>query len=735
MKLSTPGLYILSGPSGSGKSTWVRNNNLQEFTFSTDDFRQRVAGTVTYFSDSMQEITNPSARMDELVFEIMEKIVETRMKEGLLTLVDSTALTDTIRKQWVKLAERYHRSAHILIFDVDLDTCLQGNTRRKAVIPAAAVVSQWENFQKDSRFAYTLVQSDHLVEGYSLPTLPHERFDIIGDIHGLRDPLFHLLGKLGYHPETGAHPEDRKLLVLGDMVDRGPHSLEILEWAKSLQANGHLFLKGNHEEKLIKRVKRSHAGQPVAEGSFAGMVTLDAFLEKPAEWQVEFLEFLEKLPTYVTYQDLVFLHADVAQFDPLRTLASDMLYGQSVPKEGRSVDELYALNYQKGINRFRLVHGHIPHSSKADTSIVLSLEKKQVHANGHLASIALDRLCALPTLSDMHSLVVLQPGNYNFKERKKESLMLKEGLEALVKDKLVVKCQDENNQLTLYKYHRKVLFDKLWDRDPLLAKARGLVLDRKGKIVQRGFDRCFNYGENGCLLTADRAMSVTATDKLNGYMVAVTQHPYLRKKLLMSTNGSLDPGSPYLLMAQNHLLGSVEKIQDFVDETGLTLLFEILDPADPHIVHYDDAWFGAWLIGARGHTLEDQPLEEAALDDMALLLGLRRPGWQTTTLGEILERNQTEENFEGWMLRKSENGEYLGKLKTVWYMNVKFLSRMNNELWARLFAAPHIFKQRVDEEFYPLVDHLVSTYALEDIQALSGNERSSLLQDLLLKQA
>ena len=57
------------------------------------------------------------------------------------------------------------------------------------------------------------------------------KYDIIGDIHGCFQEFQNLTEKLGYNWSSGLpiHPEQRKLAFVGDITDRGPHSLRMIE--------------------------------------------------------------------------------------------------------------------------------------------------------------------------------------------------------------------------------------------------------------------------------------------------------------------------------------------------------------------------------------------------------------------------------------------------------------------------------------------------------------------------
>ena len=61
----------------------------------------------------------------------------------------------------------------------------------------------------------------------------------IGDIHGCLEPLESLVDKL---------PRDDALVFLGDYVDRGPQSAQVIDYLKDLARQRHCrFFMGNHE--------------------------------------------------------------------------------------------------------------------------------------------------------------------------------------------------------------------------------------------------------------------------------------------------------------------------------------------------------------------------------------------------------------------------------------------------------------------------------------------------------
>ena len=96
------------------------------------------------------------------------------------------------------------------------------------------------------------------VDGPAVLSLGHNergRDLVVGDIHGQRETFEHLLDKVGYSPSDG----DR-LLLLGDLIDRGPDSASMFEW---LQREDVTCVRGNHEQMMLDALEGDRLAQEV----------------------------------------------------------------------------------------------------------------------------------------------------------------------------------------------------------------------------------------------------------------------------------------------------------------------------------------------------------------------------------------------------------------------------------------------------------------------------------------
>lgn len=156
-------------------------------------------------------------------------------------------------------------------------------------------------------------------------TLPRDRrdltgpFDVIGDVHGCRGELETLLGELGYlidRDERGraigaAHPDGRTVVLVGDLVDRGPDTPGVLRLAMGMvAARTALCVTGNHDYKLVRALDGRNVR--IAHG-------LERSLAQLADEDIEFRtaahDFLRELPSHylLDHGKLVVAHAGLPE--------------------------------------------------------------------------------------------------------------------------------------------------------------------------------------------------------------------------------------------------------------------------------------------------------------------------------------------------------------------------------------------------------------------------------------
>ena len=136
----------------------------------------------------------------------------------------------------------------------------------------------------------------------------------IGDIHGMRDHLARLLREIAAYTQSQNWSEYPRLVFLGDYVDRGPASREVVRLLRHLHDQGAVCLRGNHEEMMA----RCRSG-PLAMSQFlanGGVATLASYAERPEDFD-EDRRWMAALPT--SYEDdlRIFVHAGLMPRRPL----------------------------------------------------------------------------------------------------------------------------------------------------------------------------------------------------------------------------------------------------------------------------------------------------------------------------------------------------------------------------------------------------------------------------------
>lgn len=292
-----PSLVVLVGASGSGKSTLARRCFAEEEIVSSDSARAWVSG------DAADQQASADA------FEVVQLIVGKRLARNLLTVVDATNVEEPARQALLALARQHHVMPVAIVLDVPEEACLRRNAERaERRVPDEIVHRQCAELQRcvaeleEEGFRRVHVVADPdgaTVERRPLPCdlrSLHGPFDIVGDVHGCHDELRELMDRMGWRFD-GEHPrhlEGRTFVFLGDLVDRGPRVVDVLRTAMDmLDAGTALWVPGNHEAKLLKKLKGKEVR--VTHGLEQTLTQLDA---APAGFVDRLQATLESLPEH-----------------------------------------------------------------------------------------------------------------------------------------------------------------------------------------------------------------------------------------------------------------------------------------------------------------------------------------------------------------------------------------------------------------------------------------------------
>ena len=192
-----------------------------------------------------------------------------------------------------------------------------------------------------------------------------ERVYAIGDVHGRLDLLKDVLQKLEAFDAAMPAPRSRHIILLGDLVDRGPDSAGVLKFIHNVtrKTDRMIVLQGNHEQIMLEAL----GGTPGALRPWlrmGGDATLRSFGVEPNDFvsdselisranaaiPSEWLDWLRSLPLTARSGDYFFCHAGVRPGVPLRKqVATDLLW---IREEFLSAEESHGAV---------IVHGHSVH--------------------------------------------------------------------------------------------------------------------------------------------------------------------------------------------------------------------------------------------------------------------------------------------------------------------------------------------------------------------------------------
>ena len=374
-------LVVLVGRSGSGKSTFAGTHFLPTEVLSSDFCRGLVS------DDENDQAATKDA------FELLHFIAAKRLAAGRLTVIDATSVKREDRKPLVELARRFHVLPVAIVLNLPEKLAHARNRERPDRQFGPHVVRNQtrelrrslKGLQREGFRHVHVLSSPEEIEAVAIQRtkLWNDRrdetgpFDLIGDVHGCCDELEQLLAELGYRmveqrdgefPDGGpvyAHPEGRRAIFVGDLVDRGPRILDSVRLVRNMVEAGHAAcVPGNHDTKLVRKLRGRDV--QITHGLDRTLAEIDALADdrrEPAE--KELVRFLDGLVSHYVFDGgrLVVAHAGMKEEMQGRgsgKVRDFALYGETTGETdefGLPVRWNWASEYR---GQAMVVYGHTP---------------------------------------------------------------------------------------------------------------------------------------------------------------------------------------------------------------------------------------------------------------------------------------------------------------------------------------------------------------------------------------
>lgn len=290
-------------------------------------------------------------------------VINARLVKQQLTVVDAEHMDKLERDALKVIAKKNHCPVFAVVFNT-----LSEHQKLMQKLASTLKHEKWTGLTVLNSFNEI---NNITIERYKLDidkSDDHGPFDIIGDIHGCFDELRALLIKLGYqvnddllysNESAVTSPSTRKVIFVGDLIDRGPNSVGVLALVMNMVNHGiALCIAGNHDIKLAsflkgKKVQISHGLE----------TTVKEFEQASPDFKQAVIAFIENLPIYYVLDNhqLVVAHAGMLDFYQGRMSAkirSFSLFGDTsseLDDQGYPIRRDWAKGYQ---GNAMVIYGH-----------------------------------------------------------------------------------------------------------------------------------------------------------------------------------------------------------------------------------------------------------------------------------------------------------------------------------------------------------------------------------------
>lgn len=691
-------LVILRGASGSGKSTFIRDNNLDMYTLSTDNIRLMFSSPemTSVYTTGIPQFNNKK------VWDLLYFLLEERMKKGEFTIVDAVhaSIKDYFTK-YKKLAEKYRYRLYVLDFtSLPIEEVYMRNENREDYkkVPTYVIDRAYKIFSKEKVPASFKIISpsnfDEIINNSSKDFNFFENVHIFGDIHGCHSALKQ------YFLENPIQDKDVYLFT-GDYFDRGLENYQTFIYLTELMKRDNMiFLLGNHEDKLYK-----YACNDEFKMDYDIKNTINEFMRNSLS-KSEIRGFVKSLSQicFFNFNNQTYLvsHGGIP-FVPEQSLdfysTNSFVYG--IDKYDINIDEIYNNFMKRQDIKITQIHAHRNYFKIKYNKYEYSLNLDgDVEHGGHLRVL---------TLSKDGKQKCIEIKNDIFNENLIEETNIYNLVHELRLNRYILEKELSDN-ISSFNFTREAFDYHQWNK--MTTQARGLFIDtERYKIVARSYNKFFNINErkNTSMKELENNFSypINFYLKYNGFLGIIS----INEGELFFASKSTNSGKyvEYLknIFYKKYNEEQIAALKEKMLQENLTAVFEVIDPInDPHIIEYQeqDIIILDMIYNTSNYSKISYDELKKFADDYSIKV--KEVVHIATNLDEFKDIYTTiissdyqlrGENIEGYVLEDSNH--FMVKLKTNYYNTWKYLrARMENDLKKNNFDVS-VCKNELEEKF------------------------------------
>ena len=570
-------LFLLRGAMASGKSTFVRDNNLEVYTLSTDKIRLMYNSPELSISYS-EEIPQFNNRK---VWELLFSILEERMRKGELTVIDAMHVYADDLTLYKKLAEKYRYRLYIIDFtDISYDELLNRNNNREEMkkVSEASIKRIYKALQKEkiSKSFKIIKPSEfyNVINTFPRNVDSYDKVHIIGDVHACYNSLKEYF--------LNNYNDNNLYIFTGDYFDRGLNNIDVFNFIKeNNEKKNFIFLIGNHEDRLYK-----YACDDEYKLDYDMIKTLEEIEGKISKSEIRGLIKGFSQIANIEYRGKQYLitHGGIPYY-PSKALdfysSNTFIYGSD--KYDVDIDKIYNDYMIFQDKKVYQIHGH-----RNYYNIKYNEYDYSYNLDGNIENGGYLRVIILNNDGTMEYKEI-KNNNYDKDLKEKEDVY---SLIARMKKDKYIYIKEFGNNISSFNFSKEAFYNKVWNN--MTIQARGLFIDTCNYlVVARSYNKFFNLDEREETkyenLKENLLYPLNCYLKYNGFLGIVS---FYNNELLFCTKSQIDGDySNYFKNIFNKIYDKkqINAIKKRLKDNNSSLVFEVIDSVnDKHIIEYNE---------------------------------------------------------------------------------------------------------------------------------------------------